>query len=104
MTTEELRGLMHAVPFVPFALCTDSGDFRVPTRFHFAHAPGTRRAAVAADDGSISVVKLCDAYAETLDEIERQDADDRAAARDGRGQVLRGDCVPWDQVKTELGL
>jgi hypothetical protein len=104
MTSEELIALMNAVPFVPFALCTDLGDFSVPTVGRIAHAPGACRAAVAAEDGTIEIVELSAAYAESLAEIERQDADDRAATADGREQVRRGEYVPWDQVRTELGL
>jgi hypothetical protein len=104
MTSEDLQRMMHAVPFVPFALCTDLGDFYVPTLGRIAHAPGACRAAIAEDDGTIEIVELSLAYAETLGEIERQDADDRAATRDGREQFRRGESVPWDQVRAELGL
>ena len=69
MTSEELTSLMRAVPFVPFALCTDSGDFHVPTLDHVAHVPGTPTAAVVTADGTIEVVDLAAAYAETLAEL-----------------------------------
>ena len=37
-------------------------------------------------------------------EREQQDADDLAAARDGLEEIRRGESVPWEQVKAELGL
>jgi len=103
MTSEELQSLLHAVPFVPFVFCRDEGDVDVPDRDWVAHRPGARRAVVWTPDDTLMMIDLDHAYAETLAEIERQDADDVAAARDGRAQFRRGECVPWEQVKAELG-
>jgi hypothetical protein len=104
MTSEELQSLMHAIPFEPFVLCRDQGDVHVPDRDWIAHRPGARSAVVLLPDDAVAVIDLDHVYAETLAEIQRQDADDMAAARDGREQFRRGECVPWDRLKAELGL
>ena len=70
---------------------------------HLAHVPGTGTAAVAAADGTIEVVDLAAAYAETLDELARQDADDVAACEAALREVAEHGSIPWEQVKAEWG-
>jgi hypothetical protein len=103
MTSEELQALMHADPFVPFAFCRDAGDVEVPTRDHVAHAPGTHAAVVVATDGTVEFIDLATAYAETLEELARQDAEDIAASQAALAEAKDHGWIPWDQVESELG-
>jgi hypothetical protein len=103
MTSEELQALMHADPFVPFAFCRNAGDVEVPTRDHVAQAPGTHAAAVVVHDGTIEVIDLATTYAETLEELVQQDADDIAASQAALAEAKEQGWVPWDQVDSELG-
>jgi hypothetical protein len=103
MTSEELLALMHAEPFVPFAFCRDVGDVEVPTRDQVAHAPGTHAAAVVATDGTIEVIDLAAAYAETLEELARQDAEDIAASQAALAEANDQGWLRWDEVESELG-
>ena len=43
-------------------------------------------------DDSFKVIDLASAYAETMDELARQDADDIAACRDGLDEIQCGSC------------
>lgn len=54
---EDLRKLIHAEPFVPFAIYTaDGGMLRVPTVDHVAVPPGAKRVFVFGDDGAYEVL------------------------------------------------
>jgi hypothetical protein len=59
---------------------------------------------VCTPDDSFQVIDLASAYAEPMDELARQDADDVAACRDGLEEIQRGASVPWEQAKAEVGV
>jgi hypothetical protein len=62
-----------------------------PDRDWVAHRPGARRAVVWTPDDTLMMINLDYAYAETLAEIEWQDADDVAAGRSfGAGSASPG--------------
>lgn len=51
--TEDIRKLVHAVPFVPFTIhLADGGALRVPTVDHIAVGPAGTRTVVFSDNDS----------------------------------------------------